>query len=891
MKIALRTFRGIAPKFSPRILPDDAAQVARNVEAFGATLAPLASAGATITTLTNSGALRSIYRFGQDLDVADNYWFAWDHDVDVCPTQVAGDTAEWTFWTDYDPDYNNGAAAYPKATNNALALAGAARPSNWRRLGLPTPVGAVLGAVSDLGPTQYPAKITFSGDQIENLSSTSVFKLSADGGNDFTRIELSDVTPAGLAAAIEDQSTAKATAFDDYVEIESPLAGPDAGLRLVYGELLSTTLSARASGVAEDAPASVEVDVANIYSIKARLTDRNNWVRVYSASYTTVDGQRVYDFQANTDIVDAINASSFAANITARVPDPDNGHIIIETDVAGAETELFVSVEFATGLWPYGTKTKEYTGRGLDASTDTTELVLSGVNLSAITSEYDLEVSLDNLTWTKVQVANNSPDVVAAAINGAGLAITATSANGSVTLTRNTAGPLLIAVRYSVESVTTLQAAGREEDLGIAEARAYTYTWVSTSDGLTMESGPAPASELIDVYDGQTVTLSGFDAVPAGSNIVVTGKRIYRSVAGTYLFVAEIGAAATSFVDDVTAEGLGEEMPSITWEAPPDKLRGLINLPGGVMAGFVGRDVYFCEPYKPYAWPSSYVQTVDAPIVGLGRMDTTLAVLTKGNPYFMQGASPELMTVVKSDIEQACVSKRSIVSVGGGVVYASPDGLVFLSPGGSRVITQGLFGATEWRALLVPESIHAYAHDGKYIAFFATTVAAGGGGDLPLPGGEEGGDAPGGDILGSPGDSGGYGGLVLDVLSGQITLHDAYYHAGYTDLRADRLFLITDTKQIVPWAEGSPMTGTWRSKLFSLPQPMTFSCAQVEAENYPLTARFYRDSVLIHTKTVESRDMFRLPPGYGRDWEVELETPYEVFNVAIAQAPSELASV
>jgi hypothetical protein len=135
-------------------------------------------------------------------------------------------------------------------------------------------------------------------------------------------------------------------------------------------------------------------------------------------------------------------------------------------------------------------------------------------------------------------------------------------------------------------------------------------------------------------YISETVAVSNFDTIPSG--YTATHRRIYRSVSGTYLFVAEVTAATTSYTDSVSAEDLGEEIPSLTWLPPPATLKGLTNLPNGIMAGFVGRDIYFCDPYHPHAWPIAYNQTVDYPVVGLGRMDTTLAVLTTGTPYFLQ---------------------------------------------------------------------------------------------------------------------------------------------------------------------------------------------------------------------------------------------------------------
>ena len=69
------------------------------------------------------------------------------------------------------------------------------------------------------------------------------------------------------------------------------------------------------------------------------------------------------------------------------------------------------------------------------------------------------------------------------------------------------------------------------------------------------------------------------------------------------------------------------------------------------------------------------------------------------------------------------------------------------------------------------------------------------------------------------------------------------------------------------------------------------SCAQLEAEAYPLTAKFYADNVLVHTQTVTSRSPFRLPSLPGRDWEIQLEGASEVFSLSVAQSMQELAGV
>jgi hypothetical protein len=396
------------------------------------------------------------------------------------------------------------------------------------------------------------------------------------------------------------------------------------------------------------------------------------------------------------------------------------------------------------------------------------------------------------------------------------------------------------------------------EATDLPETRVYTYTLVSKESGFEMESAPAPASSTVDVRLGQTVLVESFATIPSGYNI--THRRIYRAVSGVFLFVAEIAVSATSYSDTVLAEDLGEELPSLTWLPPPDTLKGLTNLPNGILSGFTGRDVYFSEPFRPYAWPAQYQQSLDFPVVGLGRTDTTLVVLTTGTPYFIQGSSPDSMVVVKADIEQSCASKRSIVSTNSTVLYASPDGLVMLSPNGSRIVTEQLFTRAQWQSLK-PDSIHAYSHDLKYVAFYDTGTTQ--------------------------------GGFIFDLTTGQFILHDIYATAGYSDLVNDKLFLAFADRSVKVWQAGAAKSYVWRSKIFSMPHLMGFACAQLEAEAYPMTLKVYADnsSTPLLTQTVTSREPFRLPVRPARDWEIQIEGSAEVFSVAIAQSMEELVNV
>jgi hypothetical protein len=383
------------------------------------------------------------------------------------------------------------------------------------------------------------------------------------------------------------------------------------------------------------------------------------------------------------------------------------------------------------------------------------------------------------------------------------------------------------------------------------------YTWVNKESGFEFESGPSAPSDIVDVHYEQTVSLSGFATAPTG--YIVTHKRLYRSVSGVLLFVTELDVGTKNFTDTILSDELSEELPTANWLPPPANLAGLINLPNGMMAGFVGRDVYFCDPYHPHAWPLQYMQSVDYPVVGLGRMDTTLAVLTTGTPYFIQGTNPDSMAVVKSDLEQSCASKRSIVSQNGVVIYASPDGLVVLTPGGSKVITENMFTRAQWQTYFKPTSIHAYMHDMKYVAFYNNGTTS--------------------------------GGFIFDMTTSQFILHDIYAECGYNDLQRDQLFIASTDRSVKKWLDGTAKSYIWRSKKFTLPSVTGFTYAQLGAEVYPVTAKFYMDSVLVYTKSVTDRDVFRLPVMQGRDIEVQFEGSSEIFFFAMAQAMEELANV
>lgn len=857
--VRVQMFEGIAPKVPARYLGPGQAQIALNCPTFSGSLRPLKDLGASLLTLPKSGTPQTIYRFGQDVVSDTQYWFHWDEDVDVCRGQIAGDTSEWTFYT------GDGA---PKATYAALATSGPEYPAASRALGLPAPTVAPAVAVSgDLtAPTETGAIVVLTPSVLQFVGppywSPIDISTTTDKNTEYISVGPPSGDPVDVADAINGSAaavTATADAVAGTVTIETTATGVDAALfvRYVRG-IAPDTEGTFTPDVSPDKSASGTAD-----TVVPRVILTDNEIGSISSGDTitiTTEAGTVGSAAATGTMTPTTLAAFINDKVGGKVVAAVYGSCVVispGTEGGGATGKITYSREVDGG------EVTAETAEGSEEPAPAELFLTKDADIDPAVNQF-MELKVGTYTFHKPVSADTYAGIYELnAFLPHGVELDFYGTQEPFAVVKTTVLGSNTSLRYRVgnyeDAKTVIAASGATPtQTATLESRVYAYTWIAEEAGLTMESAPSPPSATVDVEFGgsQVVEVSGFDSVPSGA-YNVTGKRIYRATNGVYLFVAEVSAATASYDDSLTSEQLGEELPSLYWSPPPDTLEGLINLPNGMMAGFVGRDVYFCEPYRPYAWPEPYMQTVDYPVVGLGRMDTTLAVLTTGVPYFMQGSHPDSIAVVKSDIAQACVSKRSIVSAAGAVVYASPDGLILLSPGGSRNLTEALFDYKTWQAHFAPTSIHAYAHDNQYIAFYDNGVVS--------------------------------GGFIYDLASGQFTMHDIYAEAGYTDLQRDRLFLAKSDKSLRVWNDGASKTYLWRSKVFTMPQNTGFSCAQVEAESYPVTLRVYADGVLKHTETVQSRDPFRLPSGVARDWELEIEGTAEVFAANLSTSMTELA--
>lgn len=331
----------------------------------------------------------------------------------------------------------------------------------------------------------------------------------------------------------------------------------------------------------------------------------------------------------------------------------------------------------------------------------------------------------------------------------------------------------------------------------------YVRTWVTQ---LGEESGPSAPSAVVKVYPGQARRLSGLTPPPAGRGI--TKQRLYRSegsLSGAVLrFVTELPADAGQFTDTLAGTALGETLPTLYYDTPPDGLQGLISLPNGGMAGFAGRELCFCEPYLHYAWPRRYRLKVDADIVALGAIGDRVVVMTKGMPYLASGTTPDSMVLEKLELTLPCINADGVADLGYAVAYPSHDGLVLVDGSGARLATRGLFTPEQWRALS-PSTLKAGHMAGLYVASYRSHSHVG----------EEGGI------------------LLLDLtgetpyLSRLSLTAEAFHHS----LQDGKLYALSGTRIVQLDADGAArLRAIWRSRVFRFPQPVALSALRLLTE-------------------------------------------------------------
>lgn len=348
--------------------------------------------------------------------------------------------------------------------------------------------------------------------------------------------------------------------------------------------------------------------------------------------------------------------------------------------------------------------------------------------------------------------------------------------------------------------------------------RVYLYTYVTGTDlqgGTWSEEGPPSPLGTGTGKEDATWVIAALSTGTTGKYAWgAATKRIYRTLtdsAGNTNYQLALNAvpiATTSTNDTVADAALGVICPTFTpgvvgseWIAPPSDLRGLIALPNGMMAGFSGNLICFCEPYYPHAWPTRYQLAANYSIVSLGSYGQTLIVTTKGFPYAVFGVRPDAMVMQMIEENKPCVSKRGTVSFPWGVMWPTPDGLALAGVGGTVNVIEPFMKRDEWQDQCYPSTIIARQFQDVYFGFFNDGAS-----DLSF---------------------------IFDRANAQGPLAFGNFNAqgAWTDPETAILYLMQGGN-ITQWDSDqvnlSPFD--WQSKVFVLPKPVNFGAVQIEAD-------------------------------------------------------------
>lgn len=391
---------------------------------------------------------------------------------------------------------------------------------------------------------------------------------------------------------------------------------------------------------------------------------------------------------------------------------------------------------------------------------------------------------------------------------------------------------------------------------------AYVFTFV---DAYGHEGAPSNPSTIAEIPTNVAFTTRlefAAESLP-DTNVAGAVRRIYRAAfdgsVSTWQFLADVPLATAAWNDTIPFGEEGEALISADW-VPPPVLAQMVPMASNFAAGFHDNTLCYSELRLPHAWPEAYRYPLKYQIVGLKPTQNGLLIATNGKPYWAFGADPASAIPVELDANLPCMSAKSLVDMGGYVVYASQDGLVAVSGQDVKVISSEFIDRRIWLRDFNPAALVAFAHEGLYIFGHGTKWWAF---DPAAP-----------------------EGLVeLDSLGVvPLTLAQAYY-----DAKRDTTVLLDDSGRAfdVVSMVGAPFT--WRSKRFDTP-PVSFSTAQVVCDAYPVTLTLISDDTT-QSYTVADRRPFRLQAaGRSARWQVQLAGANRVRGVTICQSPQELVN-
>jgi hypothetical protein len=446
-------------------------------------------------------------------------------------------------------------------------------------------------------------------------------------------------------------------------------------------------------------------------------------------------------------------------------------------------------------------------------------------------------------------------------------------------------------------------------------SRAYVATMVSEYGEEGPASNPALANGKLDAT--YAVTVPGVPANDLGVDRNVKFIRLYRTVVSsagvaTYYQVAQLPALTTAQTyNDTSSDAYAATQPvleSTAWTAPPN-LDGMVNMPNGIVAGFIRNELYFSDAYRPHAWPVAYSLMLDHDIVGLAVVNQTLVACTNGNPYTASGVNPASITTSKLAAFEPCLSKGSILPTEEGVFYTSPNGLVVVNAGYAQNVTKQYITRDKWNGIVSRGRVNAGRLGSAYYAFGVGLAQVYDESAFQV------------NFVQVEEKHGSAEGFMIDPSNANVGYTDLLdadsIKSVYNDERSGEVLMVKNGG--VYWLDQRPGFQSrpylWRSKIFQTSDLRNFAAYKLyfydpvnhdftTPQNFDLdqefdpatqlaVVRIYADNKLVSAQEVrKSGDLHRLPSGFKAEfWQIEIEAAVRVKSFQMATSVKELSVV
>jgi hypothetical protein len=900
--IKITRFLGTAPKNSSELLPDTAAQVARNCKLYSGDLIPYpvpviaASTGRTGEVKTLNGL--------RDPDTNEIKWLSWLTDVDIA-TVASDELNEQRF-------YYTGDGA-PKVSTYALATAGSAPypvANGYYELGLPLPEQTPSASADDfttLITKSYSRSaagtVTITTIGNHNLAEGALVTMSKFS----TRAASYSRTGTLITVTLNDHGYANGTQL--YLQITSGTASSNRYfITVVDANTFTCTdlVSGSTSG-------SAGVD----------LTD-------FNGSYTvTVTGDDTFTYYAPGHEVGTVEVSTagLSGTFSSII---DTTSYFIDTLIGitmtitshGFATGSFINADFTitSGSAPSNlTLDGAYSVTVVDANTLTfliSPYIVWDIPFSGTVTLFtapaggsvDLGSQIQARTylytwytpWAEESIGSEPTDAVFI------------QEGQRVTLTNLPTAPP--SGNNFIRGIRLYRTLG-----GTAESdyfRLLTLWFPNTVTAVARVANKARITTLyphnlvegdrvkifdcsISAFDKDDAIVTGivdttvFEFASVGANVATTAATgtVYYDAAETIDKPARYWGfnGDYDFIDDFNYRNLVSILSSTEFAPPPRALKGLTVVQNNILAGFVGNDIYFSEPGKPHAWPIAYKRSIEYNIVGIEAIGNTVLVMTDGYPYIISGNSPATFSQSRLPSRYPCMSARSIVATSFGIVYASHDGLIVFSPsGGAQLLTRVVHSSDTWDTSLDVTTLNATSYKDAYFGSHSA-----------------------GSIVFETGDKAGPSFVDVDFTftsSWYDSLTNALYVTSGTTGAIYRWDDLDQTNDIMRWRSKTLITqdftnigaarvvadytGTDPSTVWGLTEDTWNGDDNLWNSVDPITFNLYVNKSLIFTTTVSNSDVFRLPTGYSSDtFEVEVLSSIRVRAIHLGATPTDLRRV